>query len=101
MVAVAAWWDRHGIMGVGEGRDPRLAVPGAWFPFSRCLVPRRRGGWLRHDIVSMGGGCLALGEMLFPTSRPSAPTPIRCHRMAPDRSGALRPMGACRMAHQN
>lgn len=31
MVAVAAWWDRHGIMGVGEGRDPKL---GAW-----CLVP--------------------------------------------------------------
>lgn len=54
----------------------------------------------------MGGGVWSglgrgLGGMLFPTSRPSAPTPIRSHRMAPYRSGALRPMGACRMAHQN
>lgn len=30
-------------------------MPGAWFQFSRCLVPRCRGGWLRHDIVSWGG----------------------------------------------
>lgn len=85
MVAVAAWWDRHGIMGVGEGRDPKL---GAW-----CLVPvlplsgpavSWRVASARHRID--GGGGVWSG---------------RGHRMAPYRSGALRPMGACRMAHQN
>lgn len=84
MVAVAAWWDRHGIMGVGEGRDPKL---GAW-----CLVPvlplsgpavSWRVASARHRIDG-GGGVWSgrghrggLGGMLFPTSRPSAPTPIR------------------------
>lgn len=55
------WWRsrRGGIVMVlwASGREgTRSLVPGAWFPFSRCLVPRCRGGWIRHDIVSMGGG---------------------------------------------
>lgn len=83
------WWRsrRSGIVMVlwASGREgTRSLVPGAWFPFSRCLVPRCRGGWLRHDIVSMGGGVFGRDagieaglEGCFFQRRPSAPTPIR------------------------
>lgn len=108
MVAVAAWWDRHGIMGVGEGRDPKL---GAW-----CLVPvlplsgpavSWRVASARHRID--GGGVFGrdagieagLEGCFFQRRGPAPQRPFAPHRMAPYRSGALRPMGACRMAHQN
>lgn len=62
------WW-RRGVVGSsryygrrgGKGPEAWCLVPGAWFPFSRCLVPRCHGGWLRHDIVSIGGGGCLVG----------------------------------------
>lgn len=74
-------------MGVGEGRDPKL---GAWclVPGSRSPVVWSRGvmeGGFGTTSYRLGGGGVwsgrghrgGLGGMLFRTSRPSAPTPIR------------------------